>query len=336
MLAIHHSPISFSTRWIRYCEAKGIPYRLVNCYDSDIVAKLSDCDALLWHYHHANEKDILFARQLLFALETAGKKVFPDFRTAWHFDDKVGQKYLLEAIGAPLVPTAVFYEEANAMDWIRTAEFPQVFKLRKGAGSINVQLVSSVSEAQALIRKAFSSGFRHTNLFPLQEVFMKVRQGKLPLKALVKRTIRKLVPTPFQRVSGRERGYVYFQQFIPGNLSDIRVVVVGHRAFAIKRRTRANDFRASGGGEIEYDPSGIPVEAVKRAFAVNRRLQSQCLALDFVLSNGEPLVVEMSFGFLPEGYDACTGYWNEQLQWQEGLFDPYGWMIDALLNEHSQ
>ena len=331
MLAIHHSPISFSTRWIRYCESKGIPYRLVNCYDTDIVQQLADCEALLWHHHHANEKDILFARQLLFALETAGKKVFPDFRTAWHFDDKIGQKYLLEAIGAPFVPAHIFYEEATALDWIHRTTFPKVFKLRKGAGSINVQLVATAAEAETLTRKAFSSGFSHTNLLPWQEVYLKVKQGKLPLTALVKRTIRKLAPTPFARVSGRERGYVYFQDFIPGNTFDIRVVVVGNRAFAIKRLVRPGDFRASGGGEISYDPSGIPVEAVARSFAINRRLQSQCLALDFVLSNGEPLVVEISFGFLPEGYDACTGYWNEQLQWQEGPFNPYGWMIDALL-----
>jgi glutathione synthase/RimK-type ligase-like ATP-grasp enzyme len=335
MLAIHHSPISFSTRWIRYCEANGIAYRLVNCYDSSIIQQLEDCGVLLWHHHHANEKDILFARQLLFALETAGKKVFPDFRTAWHFDDKIGQKYLLEAIGAPFVPAYVFYEQKAAMEWLRTASFPKVFKLRKGAGSINVHLVPSAADAEVLIRRAFSGGFRHTNLLPWQEVYLKVRKGKLPLTALVKRTIRKLAPTSFASVSGRESGYVYFQDFISGNTFDVRVVVVGSRAFAIKRRVRANDFRASGGGEIEYDPAGIPLEAVARSFAINQQLQSQCLALDFVFSNGEPLVVEISFGFLPEGYDACTGYWNENLQWQEGSFDPYGWMIDALLDQRS-
>jgi len=333
MLAIHHSPISFSTRWIRYCELKGIPYRLVNCYDTGIIRQLDDCAALLWHHHHANEKDILFARQLLFALETAGKKVFPDFRTAWHFDDKIGQKYLLEAIEAPFVPAYVFYEEAAALQWMRSTSFPKVFKLRKGAGSINVQLVPSAAAAEKLIRQAFSSGFSHTNLQPWREVFIKVRNGKLPLTALLKRTIRKLAPTAYANISGREAGYVYFQDFIPGNSFDIRVVVVGARAFAIKRRVRKGDFRASGGGEIEYDPAGIPPEAVARSFAINRRLRSQCLALDFVFSNGEPLVLEISYGFLPEGYDACTGYWNEKMEWQEGAFDPYGWMIDALLTE---
>lgn len=90
-IAIHHSPHSFSERWIEYCKEKNIPYKIVNAYDSDIVKKVEDCDAFMWHHHHANYKDTLFAKQLLYSLQTAGKKVFPDFHTGWHFDDKVGQ-----------------------------------------------------------------------------------------------------------------------------------------------------------------------------------------------------------------------------------------------------
>src|SRR5690625_3021554 len=64
-------------------------------------------------------KDVMAARKILFALEHAGVQVFPDFRTAWHFDDKVAQKYLLEAIGAPLVPSYVFYDKEQALTWVR-------------------------------------------------------------------------------------------------------------------------------------------------------------------------------------------------------------------------
>ena len=67
--------------------------------------------------------------------------VFPNFNTAWHFDDKVGQKYLLEAIDAPLVPSYVFYSKEMALKWLEQTQFPKVFKLRGGAGSANVKLV---------------------------------------------------------------------------------------------------------------------------------------------------------------------------------------------------
>src|SRR5678815_2299667 len=100
-LAIHHESPGFSIRWVKYCEENSIPYKIVSCYDSDIVEQLKDCDGLMWHWNQENYKGILFARQLTLSLEKIGKKVFPNVNTAWHHDDKVGQKYLLESIGAP-------------------------------------------------------------------------------------------------------------------------------------------------------------------------------------------------------------------------------------------
>ena len=44
-IAIHKSEWGFSKSWIAYCERKGINYKIVNCYDSDIIQSLKDCDA---------------------------------------------------------------------------------------------------------------------------------------------------------------------------------------------------------------------------------------------------------------------------------------------------
>ena len=159
MIAIHHSPTSFSDRWIAYCKANGVSYKIVDCYKSDIINQLDDCNALMWHINHQNSKDVLFARQLLYSVQASGKKVFPDYNTVWHFDDKVGQKYLLEAVGAPLVQTWVFYNKREAKAWAETTSFPKVFKLRGGAGSANVKLAEKKSEALHLIKTAFGRGF---------------------------------------------------------------------------------------------------------------------------------------------------------------------------------
>src|SRR5437762_6409989 len=107
-IAIHDEPGSFSDRWIKYCIENEISYKLVSCYDSDIVSQLSDCQGLMWHWSQTNYKAALFARQLTISLEKKDIKVFPDVNTAWHHYDKVGQKYLLEAVGAPLVNSYVF------------------------------------------------------------------------------------------------------------------------------------------------------------------------------------------------------------------------------------
>ena len=62
-IGIHKRKGSFSENWIKYCEAHQIEYKIVNAYDSDIIQQLKDCDAFMWHHHHAIVSDLLFAKQ---------------------------------------------------------------------------------------------------------------------------------------------------------------------------------------------------------------------------------------------------------------------------------
>ena len=332
MIAIHHSKGSFSDRWIAYCKANEIAYKIVDCYQSDIMHQLDDCDALMWHINHQNSKDVLFAKQLLYSVNAAGKRVFPDYNTAWHFDDKVGQKYLLEAIGAPLVPTWIMYNKKDALVWAEKNSFPKVFKLRGGAGSANVRLAKTKSEAVQLIEKAFGRGFSQYDSFGnLKERIRKYKLGKTDIFDVVKGFVRIIYPTKYTLVAGRERGYVYFQEFIPENNYDIRVIVIGDKAFAIKRMVRDDDFRASGSGNIRYEKVNFEDTTIKLSFFLSCKLKSQCVAFDYVYQDKQPYLVEISFGFVKEVYDSCVGYWDNEMNWYEGLFDPYGWMVDDLL-----
>jgi glutathione synthase/RimK-type ligase-like ATP-grasp enzyme len=336
-LAIQQSDNSYSIRWINYCKEKNIPYKLVDCYANDIIQQLDDCDALLWHHNHASSKDILFAQQLLFSLQQAGKKVFPDFNTAWHFDDKVGQKYLMEALKIDAVNTYVFYSKKEALDWVSATTFPKVFKLRGGAGSANVKLAKDKTSAARFVIRAFGQGFSQYNAVDnLKERFRKFKHGSATAKDLGKGIARFIVPPLSSKIAGKEIGYVYFQDFIPNNDHDIRVVVIGDKAFAIKRMTRENDFRASGSGNILYNKNLFDEEVIKASFAINEKIRSQCLALDFVFDNGKPLVVEISYGVSMAGYDDCPGYWDKQMNWHEGKFNPQTWMVDNIIQQIQQ
>lgn len=333
-LAIHNTKDSFSQRWIAYCDEKEISYKLVNCYANDIIQQVMDCDALLWHHQQGNPKDILFAKALLFSLEQSGKKVFPDFKTNWHFDDKVGQKYLLEAFSIKeFVPSWVFYSKQEALQWTQHTTFPKVFKLRGGAGSQNVKLARTVKEAIRFINRAFGKGFSpYDSLGSLKERWRKYRLGKVNLKEVLKGVIRLVIPPPYAHIMGKERGYVYFQEFVPDNDSDIRIIVINEKAFAIKRLVRENDFRASGSGFIMYEKKEFEEAWIKLSFKLAQRLNTQCVAFDFVFDKElNPLLVEINYGFAPAGYDACPGYWDKDLIWHEGAFNPYGWMVELIL-----
>jgi glutathione synthase/RimK-type ligase-like ATP-grasp enzyme len=331
-IAIHKGKNDFSTRWINYCENNHIDFKLVDCYKPDIVKELSDCDALMWHHSQNNYKALLIAKPLLFTLQQTGKKVFPDFNTGWHFNDKLGQMFLLEAIEAPFVPCHVFFNKKDALEWIKNTDFPKVFKLRGGAGSSNVKLVKKVREARRLVRKAFGRGFKQYDaISSIKETTRKFFLRKAALIDLFK-GLGMIVYSPrYSKFTNRERGYVYFQDFIPNLNHDIRIVVINDKAFAIKRLVRKNDFRASGSGFILYDKELINEELVRLSFKLADKIKGQSIAFDFVDEDNNPRLLEISYGFVPEGYDRCPGYWDRKIHWHEGPFDPYGWMVDNIL-----
>jgi glutathione synthase/RimK-type ligase-like ATP-grasp enzyme len=332
-LAIHKSESGFHPRWVAYCEAQSIAYKRVDCHATDIIQQLSDCDGLLWHHSQMNPKDLIAAKNILFALEHTGFKVFPDWRTNWHFDDKLAQKYLFDAIAAPSVPTWVFLDNAEALRWAAAATFPKVFKLRGGAGSTNVRLVRNYREAKQFITQAFGRGFpNYDSLGSLKERYRKYRLGTADFKEILKGIARFVVAPAFAKTLGRERGYVYFQEFIPGNESDTRIIVIDRKAFALKRFVRKGDFRASGSGHFAYGRDEFDERCVQIAFDITQRLELQCAAYDFLFdSANKPLIVEVSYGFLPEGYDPCPGYWDANMNWHVGPFNPQGWMLEGLI-----
>jgi len=332
-IAIHNSQSGFHQRWVDYCQQHHIDFKMVNCYSNSIIDDLKDCQVLLWHHSQSNAKDILVARQILFALEHSGFKVFPDFKTAWHFDDKIAQKYLIEAINAPMIPSFVFFDKIEALEWVNTVSFPKVFKLRGGAGSANVRLVQTRSDAKKLIKKSFGKGFRQYEAWSnLKERWRKFRNGKTSFFEVIKGILRLGFEPEYSRVKGWEKGYVYFQEFIPNNDYDIRIIVIDGKAFALKRMVRANDFRASGSGDFLYAREEFDERCLTISFEVAEKLKSQCVAFDYVFDQqNNPLIVEISYGFTPSGYDACPGFWDSNLNWHKGSFNAQGWMVDLVI-----
>lgn len=272
------------------------------------------------------------------SLEAKGVRCFPDSHTCWHFDDKVAQKYLLESVGAPLVPSYVFYSKDEAVEWAESTIFPKVFKLKGGAGASNVKLAQTKSDAIKLINQCFGKGFEQYRWQEqFHESFNKYKEGKASMREVLRpiKYALKKYPTEFSHYHQNEIGYAYFQDFISNNTFDIRICVVGNRAFALKRMTRKGDFRASGSGNIIYDKNQIDERCVKIAFECNKKLQTQSIAFDFVFDpSHNPLIVEISYGYAMSAYDFCEGYWTDDMQWHEGThFDFCGWMVENLIKK---
>lgn len=334
IIAIHDRAGSFSDRWIAYCDAHGIPFRRVDCHAGNIIGQVRDADALMWHWDENDPAEGLIARQIIAAVESMGIPVFPSTRTCWHYDDKLGQKYLLEAIGAPMIESHAFYNLQKALCWIETVAFPKVFKLRCCAASSNVTLVRTRREAEHLCRTAFGRGLAPTTGY-FADSRVKVRRIR-SFRQLAEKLCRMPAVMRSVRARGRllpiQKGYVLFQDFLSGHECDTRVTVIGNRAFAYRRRNRPGDFRASGSGVLDYDRDRIDLRCVRIALDTAGTIGSQSLAFDFLFdADKQPRIVEISYCYVSSFVHQCDGWWGSDLAWHPGHFWPEDLVIEDLL-----
>lgn len=331
-----HGNNGFAHDWPASAVRLGLEARKIDALAPDLWKKLDGCEALLWSLNQDDPTDLEFARSILLAVEQRGLRVFPDHATAWHFDDKVAQKYLLESVGAPIVDTWAFFSRREAIDFLERARYPLVFKLRRGAGSLNVRLVRDAGEGKALVARMFGRGMpAHPVAAGASRALQRARQPRPGAGSLAARARRTARASWRKMVAAQlERDYVLLQRFVSDNDRDVRVTVIGERAFVFFRGVRANDFRASGSGRIDYPgPTEVPRDVVEQAFRVARAIGSQSLALDFVrdAESGRPLLLEISFTFMASAVEACPGYLTPELEWREGSFHPADLMLGDLM-----
>ncbi len=336
-IAIHHNSGSFSDRWIEYCKLNNIPYKIVNCLNGDIYKQLENCSALMWNFIHTQINQCLKAKEIIKKLDSNNFPVFPNYSSMNHYDNKIKQKFLLESIGAPLIPTHVFYNKDEAINWSKKINYPIVFKLSTGAGSSNVKLVHSKKEIIQYIEKSFGIGYSPLDRKALfkDRIWHLYRDKDLKsVIGLFKGLARLLIPTKFERLSKKERGYVYFQDFIPKNSYDIRIIVIGNRAFAIKRNVRKGDFRASGSGDIDYNQNLIDIRCIEISFEISKKLGFNSMTYDYVFDeSNKPLLIEISYCYSYSAYYLCPGYWDESLRWNAGHFKSQDFMVEDIINK---
>jgi glutathione synthase/RimK-type ligase-like ATP-grasp enzyme len=332
IVAIHPDtayPDRYGEQWASRLRERGIAVRWVDLTAPDALQQVAGCDGVMWRYGHLPE-DMRVAPRVLATIEQVlGIPCFPDRATAWHYDDKVSQYYLLAGAGFAVPPTWIFWEAAAARRWADAAVYPKVFKLAAGSSGANVLRIESAAEAHALIDRMFGHGIpgglvdeaalrqpRERTLSTLARGA--ARRGQAALRAL--RGVPSAAPAPRWSI---ERGYAYFQEWLPDQPFDTRVFVIGERAFAYRRYPYPGDFRASrSGGPRDYDPELIDPRMLQLSFAISRRLGFQSMAYDLMQHRGQPVVLEMSYTF-GVGTHKCGTYWTPELERVERDVWPY-------------
>lgn len=317
----------FTERYREILDHNKIAYFDLDINAANLIEQVNEATHIIFRFTHY-DSDMQLAHTLLPLIEHyLNKPVFPNQSTCWHFDDKVRQYYLFKAQGFPFIDTHIFWDREAALQWVeKEASFPLVFKLKGGAGSSNVVLLKNTVEAKDIVKKMFSYG-----IMP-GKISGDTIQQQLSFKKKIRKRLKGIViKDPMNLFWQPHKDYILFQKFLPGNQHDLRITVVGGRAFGFYRKVRDNDFRASGSGTLVYDKP-VNMAAVKIALEISRTMGFQSMAYDFLFNeNDEPEICEYSYTFQERAVYDTAGYWDEQLIFHKGHYWPQYFQLMDLL-----
>jgi len=298
----------------------------------DFWEQVSDLDLFIFQWEHYDTPKQVAGSIIPIIQYEMNIPCFPSWETSWHYDDKIKQYYLLKQHGFPIIESYIFWERAEVLKWLESAKMPVIFKLKGGAGSSNVILVKDKWKAMKLVSKMFGQGIRSGRISDNSSLHRKYLRPYKRLRRFAGTAVRKLRGEYKPLYWNIDKDYILFQKFLPNNLYDTRVSIIGERAFAFRRFNRENDFRASGSGNIDYDVNAIDLRAVEIAFDISNRFGFQSMSYDFLFNEDKNLELsEISYTYVDTAVYDCPGYWDKDLHWSEGHFWPqYCQLVDAL------
>lgn len=317
---VHSS--NWSSEWAENCKNHGIDYSFINCYTLGSIKDLEIYDAVFWHFSHYSKRDMIFARSILASAKALGLRVFPDAEDSWHFDDKIAQDYLFHSLDINAPNSLVLFDYGSVVKWLKSnPALPVVAKLRCGSGSQNVKLLNSQKDVlkyadQMFNKNGFSTG---------PSILFKTKSNALAAKSIADVLGRaKKIPDFLHTLKkskslDREKGYLYIQSLIVNTGFDLKVVVIGDKISFIGRKSRGNDFRASGGGDLFYDKKLVTPQVIDLCFNASDKMRTNCMGYDVVIDkdSGIPYIIEMSYGFSYTALLGANGYWDRKHNWIE-------------------
>lgn len=327
----------WSTPWSAYCEEAHVDYSFIDLLKIKDINEIKKFDCLLWHFGQYVYSDMLEARSILYTAKKMGIKIFPDFDDSWHFDDKVAEMYLLQSVHAPIPDYRVFYDKKTFDEFLESGlQFPVVAKLRTGSGSHNVKLFKSLITLRHYGYKMLHSGYN-----PAPSLLYKASsniRSSYDWKTFVSKY--KKIPEFLNTLSGakrfpHEKGYIFLQKFIPNDNYDMKVVVVGDKCAGLVRPVRSHDFRASGGGQVFFEKKYFTKDIISSAFTVSDAIGSKCMGYDYVVDKetGNPLIVEMSYGFSHAAIMASGGYFDRDFIWHDEPLNAPAELLKNILSD---
>jgi glutathione synthase/RimK-type ligase-like ATP-grasp enzyme len=284
--------LTFWPKYRRFLNHSEIPHKMIYIDRSDWMEQIKGLDILIWR-PPASPAPLKAAKDKIYAAEEyLGITTIPSYRDLWLYEEKINQCYALKALGLPVVDTYISHDKEETLAHLETAEYPMVWKVNTGFGSLGVFLMKNKNQGVRLVNKVFSQG----------------------------------IPT-FWRYQ-RQKDYVYLQSYLKDCGRDIRIMAIGDRYFGLLREPDKGDFRASGAGHLIWE--AMPEDALQLAREVQQRLGTDSVVVDMLClpDTGELGVIEVSLftgaisqvALKVDGKPGCYNYRNGVFEFKEGQY----------------
>lgn len=289
---------TFETEIAKTCTRLGHSVRLIEITSNDIFYKSDGNAAWIFRMLH-NQYEKYLGWLFLNTAKYRSIQSYPNYNTAWHYDDKNAQDVLMNIASIKVIPTSVFYSYETAVSSLLECDYPLVFKLKSGAGSSNVSLVRNEKNARRIAKRMFAGGLYSGQGYGKMKYYYR-------LKRWFAYSRRILVSNP-----SPERNYLYIQKYIPNAKYDLRITVIGDRGYAFKRYNRPNDFRASGSGLIDYNIDDSDIGLISMLINYSKDRGFQTMAYDIIKdTEGTAYCNEMSYTFDDVAINECSTYYD--------------------------
>lgn len=205
------------------------------------------------------------------------------------YDEKVRQTKLYSDF---LPPTRIFTDLKSALSSINQLNFPLISKSNEGAASSNIRLLESPEDAIVEARIVFSdSGLPRYDSRNLGLV---------------------------------QKDYVLWQDFLPGNENDWRIVLINMRyAWVLKRYNRTDLPFASGSGIVEpiKETNSEINEILNYSLSFAKRFSLNFTGIDLVRNgNGELKVLETTTGWGKKAFESTVFEFSDDGVWRKTIF----------------
>lgn len=224
--------------YVRACEELGVDYEVIDIMDDDWIEKIlaSKCDGILLRpsYFKQYWKD-MYDERVYFIKEYLKIPIYPSFNEVFIYENKNNMEYWLKIHNIKHAKTHIFYKRKDALEFLKKAKYPLVFKTKIGTAGLGVKFIKNYRQGKRIINRVFPFKYFFALGFIKWYKHKKYKFLRVPL------------------LDDRQYGFVMFQEKIQNIKCEWRMIKIGDSYFG-HQKLEAKNGKYSGSNLVGWHP----------------------------------------------------------------------------------